>query len=866
MMMRLTFRKTLIALMMTLLGFSVVGCKEKTTIITGTNGAVLPQLTNPDKVFYQGDNYAITYGDIYEEFKANDGINQLLFMVDTTLLSSYLSAVTEAEIEQKIKLLKYGTSDDTEIAELTEEEREELELNYEQNMILLGYSDDESVYIRMVVAKENYAKAAMKDATNKNQTWFVGESTIASYYTKSYFTDLSAIKIRFYGETDAKNVLKSLNLVSYNNSLRRYTGTKPISEVSSDGFNDTNTVALSNSEMVSAFLEIYNYVYGDFRDVIPTNTAVSSLIAMDEFEYNYDELSAVQSSLSKFLFSTLASYEEAESGTAASLFYTYKPVPYAGTDDSSYYMILKLNGNNKANLTSFNADTMDLAALIGNDVYNEIEQKMVEANLSTSNFVATRVAEYRKAKNFVIYDYYLGIDYQGVDPDFESSPEGDQFMVAAFDGGTVTADDLLTFALNKNGPLYMIYASQLAYVMDNYYAQVYCFNQTKCEYDLNKSNSEKLTEHAKTLAELKKNFESSYYIYYYTFEEYIYLAYGAKSEEDMIGRYYVKSTLQPYAIYNEITKDNWKLLTDYLYNLISDYYDNYFSISVKYLKIYVDRDESGTPDDYNDFYEGLTDKTQYDNLLSAFELAIRDYLAVEGNTYSTLISAYNKAKRDDAVWGQYKQYGFYLSTKDLSELTYLTAVDNYEEALVTGFADAYQEYSLDVNKDKTSHYYSELIEATDGLYLLLNTKGKNFAKPSAKFTMTYTNEVPNYSVGIENANDKPTIEQLKLYSEKRFYEVVYGTASTVGETYGISVPAIPSAVTTAIESYFTTLHDSMYVVGFLNIIIADELQNGNFINEISAYCNLTDAEIKAQMTIVRDLYFSQVFSKMDTLS
>lgn len=865
-MMRITFRKTLIAFLMTLVGISVLGCKEKTTLVTGTNGAVLPQLTQPDKIFYQGDTFAVKYGDLYEEFKANDGINQLLFMVDTELLETYLNAVTQAEIDEKIKLLKYGTIDDDKISEFTPEELEEFETNYQQNMLLLGYSDDESVYIRMVVAKEKYAIDSMTNDLNKDETWYVGESTIAEFYTTSYFTDLAAIKIRFYGETDAKNALKDLNLVSYEGTLRRYTGTKSIYEVSSDGFNDTNTEVLSSDALVVAFLEIYNYVYGDFKPEIPTNTAVSSLLSMEELSLNYNELNAVQTDMAKYVFSTMASYEEAVANTNTSLFYTYKPVSYAGENDNAYYMILKLDGNNKEPLTSFDAASMDLVSIIGQEVYDDIKERMIQSNLSDSGFVSSRIADLRKEKNFVIYDYYLGIDYQSVDTEFESNPEGDDLMVATFDGGTITADDLLTFALNKNGSLYVLYASQLAYVMDRYYEQVYCFGQETCEFDLSKSDSTKLTDHAKTLAELKTSFESSYYVYYYTFDEYIYLAYGAKSEADMIGKYYVKSTLQPYVIYSEIMKDNWALLSDYLYDLISDYYDNYFSIKVEYLMIFVDRDESGTPDDYEEFIASLTDQVAYDALVSQFETAIRDYLAIDGNTYAKLISAYNKARRDDATWGQFKQFGFYLVTENLKELTYLTTVDVYEEALVDGFASAYQEYSLEANKSKSSHYYSELVETSSGLYLLLNTKGTNFEKPSAKYTMTYnSNNVPNYSIGADNTSDKPSIEQLKLYSEKRFYEVVYGTDSTVEEKYNITIPDIPTTVSTAIEAYFTKLHDSMYVVGFLNIIIADDLQTGNFVNQNAAYCTITDTDMKAQIAAIRELYFSQVFSAVDTL-
>jgi pentatricopeptide repeat protein len=283
--------------------------------------------------------------------------------------------------------------------------------------------------------------------------------------------------------------------------------------------------------------------------------------------------------------------------------------------------------------------------------------------------------------------------------------------------------------------------------------------------------------------------------------------------------------------------------------------------------ISVDRDENGAPDDYEDFLAELVDVDAYNVLLADFETEIRDYLDADvANTYTTLISTYNKAKRTDETWGRFKQFGFYLSTKDLGVLTYLTSVDTYEEELVSGFTAAYLEYQLPENLEKASLYYSELVAGSTGVYLLKCGKGTNFTKPSAKFEMTYdSNNVPKYTVGIENTEDKPSIEQLKIYAQKRFYEIVYGTASTVGTTYGITVPVIPTSVTDAIDAYFTSLHDSMYVVGFLNIIIADDLQTGEFINEYSSYCDLTDAQIKAIVTQVRQIYFDQVFSEWDTL-
>ncbi|MBN2504708.1 MAG: hypothetical protein JXB20_05125, partial [Bacilli bacterium] len=223
-----TMKKTMLLMMTVMAGFSVVACKDNTTtvptsdIITETN-AVIPQLTNPDAVFYQSEDFSLTYGELYAEMKINDGLTQLLNMVDSQLLATEISAVTAEEIANKKNFLTYGTDDPDEIADISLENKADYEEFYEQNLVLAGYEDDEDDYLRLVVAKDNYALAAMKDAANSEETWFVGPSTIANYYSNTYREALSSLKIRFMSETEAKDVMKSLNLVGSLGKLYRYT-------------------------------------------------------------------------------------------------------------------------------------------------------------------------------------------------------------------------------------------------------------------------------------------------------------------------------------------------------------------------------------------------------------------------------------------------------------------------------------------------------------------------------------------------------------------------------------------------------------------------------------------------------------------
>jgi hypothetical protein len=864
-------KKIAVATLLLATVFTTLSCNAKTKNLA-PNGAELPVLTTPDAVFFQGADFAITYAQIYEQFKANDGINQLLFMVDTHLFATELAAVSQADIDAKIKFLQYGTSDDAIIAELSEDDKASLEENYAQNIFLLGYQNDAAVYARMLVAKENIAVAAMLNPVNKDLTWYVSDTVIKNDYVNNYFEDIAAIKIRFFSETDAKTAMRSLNLVSYQGDLRLYTGTKPIEEVSSNGFNNTNTRVLTEAEVLLSYIRLYNYAYAGWKPLLPETTTVAELLANDEFTFANKDIKAIQTGLETYMYTSLNSRESFLANSSSNLYYSYQPMRYAGSADTSHYMILKLTGTPKVDLSTFTATQTNLNQLLGQDLYDELKEKIIDSYLETSGFVAERISEARSAAGLVVHDYYLGVDYQSIATTFELDVEGSQTVVASLtDGFSVTADQLLAFALQKNAALYTVYAAQLPAVMAAHFENVYCRNETAdCVFDLDDNKLESIAKHVTELDELKASYEESYYRIYYTFEEYIYLAYGAKSDAEMIENYYIKSKLQPFIIYDQLKKDDFALIGDYFEDLVQDYYDNYFSLNAKTLLIFVDRDENGSPDNYVDFLADLTDRVAYDAKLAAFETAIKDY--IEENDvvdFSVIVNAYNTARRSDAVWGEFKQFGFGLNAGNPSSggsITYLTTIDSYEDELIAGFQAAYNAFLLPENISKASYHHDEPIQTKAGLYLIYAEKGTNFTKPSAQFTMTYTNSVPNYSVGSDNASHVPSIAQLKLFSERRFYEIVYGTDSSVGTTYGVTIPKLPSSLLTAMDVYYTKLHDSIYVVGFLNIIVADLLAAGTFQSANPEYSTQTDAAIKATLQAIKDLYFEQVFQSLDTVN
>lgn len=850
---------------------AALGCSKTTTTTTtaAATEALIPQISDPDAVFYQSQSgFTVTYGELFHEFKVNDGLTQLLLLVDEALFSSRMAAVTADEIAEKRDYLVYGTTDPDEIAAFTEDEVAGFETDYANNMFLLGYEGSEEQYIRLICAKENYALEAMQDADNATQSWYVGEKTIADYYESSYYQDVTAIKIRFANAEDAKSVLRERNLVSYRGNLRKYTGTVPIENMPSFAFDDTNTAVMTDAEILSAFIDIYNEVYGDFRTPIAAGATVSDLEGNPDLQINYLDLKEIQLSLATYMFDTLGNFADAASGTA---WYTYSPVQYAGDSDTANYLILKVSDDNdKVDLSDFNAANDDLVTLIGQAVYNEIADLLLQTNLDGSGTVTTIISRFREEHDFEVLDYYMGLDYQMLYSTYVPTETGDATIIGKYDAVSITADNLLTYVMNKNAPFYAMYAGQMQFAMQEYYPLVYCAGSTTdCELDPAKNTSEKITEHKDTLAELKTGFEESYYAYYYEWLQWLYLAYGVTSEDEMITRYYIKSTLQPYIIYDDIRSDDWALLTGYLQGLIGEFFDNYFDLYVETLTVTVDRDENGIADDYDAFVAGQTDPIAFAALEARFEAAIRTYLAVDGNTLSGLAKAYNKALRTDLTWGEFRRFGLQLAYKDVSgttSTTYVSAKANEtDEELLAGMAAAYAEYLLPANIDLDSLLYSGTVKNVSGLAFLSVEPGSNFDRPSAKFTNTQDNDGNwLYSEGIDNDSDLPNLAQLKLYCEYRFDQMVYGSdAETVEETYGIVIPKIPTSVLAAMTAYFETVHNSMYVIGYLNLIVTEKLQTGTFQNGNPAYGTFQDADIKADLARIGALYHEQVFGDYD---
>ncbi|MCK7488221.1 MAG: hypothetical protein MZU97_24105 [Bacillus subtilis] len=189
--------------------------------------------SDPDGVFYQQLDdqgkvvYTITNEQLYDQVKSNDGIDQLLFLIDNYLLQDYIAQITQEQIDNKILELQYGTSDADEIAEIDADKKLELETNYQQSMKLAGFEGNEDAFARISLAREAFARYMMiADEDVKDQQ-------VAIDFANNYFEDIRAIRIRFTSSADAIAVMKKFNVLimgTTNQKLMEYNGYKYTSE------------------------------------------------------------------------------------------------------------------------------------------------------------------------------------------------------------------------------------------------------------------------------------------------------------------------------------------------------------------------------------------------------------------------------------------------------------------------------------------------------------------------------------------------------------------------------------------------------------------------------------------------------------
>lgn len=729
-------------------------------------------------------------------------------------------------------------------------------------------------------------------------------------------------------------------------------------------FTSNNTSELTEQEILNYYILMYNYVYGEYRNLLPVGSSKQSLVLLDNenLSFNFEDTKEKSAALATYIFKTISQLNDKV--------YSSRPQSVSASSATFYYMTFKLQEPTKLNLGKTVLDLIEssivlpetvvddfvlptnnqygatvswvsadktvisntgvvttpdvativdmsytikvlgetrtgkisvnvlptgetsevtepvisypsLKTLINNTaIYNELSATLVEDKVygsSGATNVSKKLVEMRTEVGFEIFDYYMAQDYRETDSNFEQTNSGDKKVLARIaktltseEAVEFTADDLFIYSLEKNPAIYTLYASQFKELLySEYYTEAF-----GDERNINKNDTARMDEMHAVVANSKQ-----YYIYmkslyeqygmsypHRSFLDYAYSQYGTKTETELL-QYFINSELRPYLINEVIEEYN---IIENLYDIVEDNYDNYFSLDVVQLLIFFDFDEDGNPDDYNEYFDSLNTAKQDEliALTAAFENAIRDY---EDN-FADLVNEYLKATRTDETWGEFKQAGFLLLTEDLniqdSEDQEVKHSLNYngeygvKDRFVPEFTEAlialYQEYSLPQNAD-LEELVSDLVVTEFGLHLLLVEQGDDFEQFSAAYSSD-AEDADKYSDAVFNDSDKPTLAQIELYAQYKFYAMVYDLSDTeIEQKFNITVPKIPDSVSEALEFYFDEVISEFYVLGTVNIKMAELLQDGNFLGNDAL--DMTNEELIANLVEIEEAYYGAILSK-----
>ncbi|MDA3932072.1 MAG: hypothetical protein PF513_04975 [Tenericutes bacterium] len=847
-------KKIWIISMMVLAGLAVVSCAENPTE-EPTTGDIINHSFDMDTVYYEGEGFEITYKDLYSSIIVNDGIDQLLTMIDQELLKDFLDVVTTEKVDEKRIKLTYGTTDQEEIDKIDEDRQLKMEKAYTNGMRILGYGDNDIPYLEFLVARDLYVEDLLTNPAIEDNNIYLNAEDIVDEYIKNKYGEVNAIMIRYDVKSEASQVLSDNDLVEFHGELRLYTGTTPLEDLPSYKLDEDNTRSLTTEELLSFFIQFYNDEYSNQKTLISETATYEDLLLLEDLSFQYEDLQKINTRLGNLMFSSLSTLNE----DPESAYYTYKPYEVAISNENDYYLVLNLD-RNYHDLSEFDGDETALKAIIGEELYNEILQDLIDRNLNDGEFINRRLKTMREDHGFEIYDYYLKLDYDNVVPeDMEATSlmESD-YVIASYDDAEILVKDLMGFALERKTPLYLVHASQLQVLKTEHYDNVYCDDEGNCETDYTQNNSAAMNAHLTEFVELEQGFIESGYVDYYSFEDYLYLAYGVHNDVEMINSY-IKRTLEPLFLYDYIMENKEETMTDMM-TYIDSFYDNYFSINAKHILIFMDENNDGNPDNYEEFYDELEDQAAFDELIVNFKMEVINYLNANEDDLTDFVTTYRATTKDDAIWGEYKEKGLKVLTENLSSkssLNYMNSFQKYEDTFVDGLIDVYQTYQLAENINK-EFVYSNLVESSYGLHLIKAEKGDNFEMPSADFTVP-ADTTYNYPAGLNNDGERVNLSQLEVYMNYRIYDIASSVVN-LDEIYDMERPELPTRLEDLFIFLVQPVHDGYYASAFLNTATLDYIFTGNIVDS-SEYSFFTEAEMDAFLLELKEVYAYQIESQ-----
>jgi hypothetical protein len=759
------------------------------------NNDKTPLLKDGDNVFVTVDGIQVTDQELYEEMKLSNGLSYLMQYAEEQLLASYLANVTDDELWAEKELLTYGTDDQIIIDRYKADTDvdEQLVNNFEDNLILLGLDpsnvDDLRIYLGLSIAKQKYTQEYILGLESTDPL-FISEDDKQAYYEENTYADNCTLDIRFHSEKEAELVLNHFNIVpNYDGvSWGLYDPTAnddiAIKDVESGGFNDTNTTVLTEDKAFLKFVLIYNYMN-------PTKTQIPENISKEDFctdfadiaNRNYEDMTRLISSDSDamkyvdYIFNTL-SLADNEDDTPSSP-YSYK-VQTIGDFAVIAYKVSEETVTPYIDLTD--------------DEKDEVMDDLLTSKL-TSSSLAIAMEELWLDNELVIYDPILKLQHK-----FEKGKEfdnnGSTEIIATLGDKEITARIIFDFMTENFGMYSALEVAQTKLLLQSdLYNDVYDGTDNYL-----KSDNATMKKHIEDLEGFKQYFASDGFASYnlssteYTWEEFIVLYLQCSNEMDVLEDISIAGNLQNYLINDTI---NYEAAVAYL----QDQVDNYFSLNVEHLLLFVDEDFDFSGDDYSDYLATLTvdEKAAYDALTTSFSLIVQGKVKDDEMTLSEIVTEYQDSLIGDEtnVWAPFKEAGFYIITQDLSEnasLTYASTNGLFDKDFVENVKRAYDAYVLEIDQsiEEPAKYYDDRVFESDfGVHYITATKGTDFEQPTAVFD----NADGDYVAGNVGTTIAPNKTQVELYIDINF-------STKISES---NDSTLAKSVSDALDAYYSSL-------------------------------------------------------------
>ncbi len=724
------------------------------------------------------------------------------------------------------------------------------------DLVTDDYYDDLAKVLFAKDELDEEIKEKNDEAEDQSENYFT-DRDIASYYDDNlkYVGDVSAMIVRFHNESEANAVLKKFGIKTYKgewyqilepkdtdggtdlskwsteSDYNKYYDEYEIDPTGSNADEPIKVVGNGNETILKLFIEMYNYIY-TYRSEIGyagqssgNNTTgkayldqyylVKNIMATDNggtiedyndlvdslqttyknvTSFSQEKMDNYSTSLTSYVNSTLRTEAEIDDETGEELDFT-QYTSSARSYNNAYYIIFKMGQDEPEEFYTEeedeDGDTVIVFADGTEDKQNEIIAELTKEAL-TDSYITAKANERMDDVTVSIYDPTLDYLYAKSNANYTGTKKFKNDYIASIKFGKDTLDIKVTDAYDFLEPIY---------------AQAASINLLFDEYV-------KTTEEYKELNEDYNDYKDAVAVTLSNFANDAFASYGYPSS---MGKYafmqvYYRSANVDDAIYDYLMVQDAKrtiftdLDTDF-YNSIGEYagiaYDNYYSLTLTNILVYVDMDEDGVADEdfFNDTnaFEGTLYTELANELIDDIVTKAKHSTSNLATTFTQIVDEYNSSSRIipstnnaagggtvEATWAKYRRAGLLISTNAIGEVNNITTSDDELQKLTKElYNDDDNQIMLDNKftgaKLIDSSFYTgdySSVNTDDGVNLILVTAGTGRTMIDVDADIDNADLYTNVPVLIKdkykefdvtsNSETRATASQIEVYIREYF--------------------------------------------------------------------------------------------------